>query len=189
MKFWQKRSGRTGAAARKTADTLLNYNLVRVGVLVTLAAAIITSWNGLIFVAGWQGLEGDGRIVTPLMIDAPLVTLTVVRNILIARGHGSKAVLWLTFVLTAYSSFANFAHSVEVNGLDNLGDVVGAATNALAPWLILAMSEVLALIMAKPKLSEAQIEKARKKRLAAQKKAAKKPGDAVALAEPSGVDQ
>ncbi len=177
---------RTGAAARKTADTPFNYFAVRVGVLITLAAALVTSWNGLMFVAGWQGLVGWWQIVTPLMIDAPLVTLTVIRLILIARGQSANAVTVLAYALTAYSSFANFAHSVDANGLDTLGDYVGAATNSIAPWLILAMTEVLGYIMAKPKLSEAQIESARKKRVAAAKKAAKNPSTAIVRVDDVG---
>lgn len=176
----RRRVRRTGATTRKTADTVTNYKLVQAGVLVTLAAAIVTSWNGLMFVGGWQHLEGAWRIVTPLMIDVPLVTLTVVHLILRARGQGSVAVHMLKYSLTVYSSAANFAHSVDVGGLATLPAWGGALTNALAPFLILTMTEVLGLIMAKPKVTEAQIEAAKKKRATAARKAAKKPGAALA---------
>jgi len=141
---------RTGAGETMNPDHIGMHRLIVVGVIVTLLAAIGTSWNGLIFVAGWQKLPEQLRWLTPVMIDVPLVVLTLVRGVLRKRGIRAGGLLWGILGLTLYSSTANFVHTVSGSNFRDLGVLMGALTNALAPWLILSLTEVLWLVITKP---------------------------------------
>jgi len=141
---------RTGAGARLNADHIGLYRLIVGGVIVTLLAAVLTSWNGLVFVAGWQHLPEFMRWLTPVMIDVPLIVLTLVRLALKSRGERSGGLFWLALGLTAFSSMANFLHTSELAGLESVGAWVGSITNALAPFLILMMTEVLGMVVTRP---------------------------------------
>ncbi|KQR90992.1 hypothetical protein ASF93_08735 [Microbacterium sp. Leaf347] len=138
---------RTGSAETINPDHIVMHRLIVAGVLVTLIAAVMTSWNGLAFVASWQELPESLRWLTPLMIDVPLVVLTCARGALRKRGVRARGMLAGIIALTAYSSLANLAHTVDLAGFSSVSAVVGGVTNALAPWLILAMTEVLWLVV------------------------------------------
>jgi len=141
---------RTGAAETINPDHIGMHRLIVVGVILTLGAAIATSWNGLVFVGRWQLLPDVLRWLTPVMIDVPLVVLTLARGALKKRGIRAPALLWGILGLTLYSSAANFIHTIHDADLADAGVWLGALTNALAPWLILSLTEVLWLVVTKP---------------------------------------
>ncbi len=141
---------RVGSAAAINPDDIRMHRLIVVGIIVTLAAAIATSWNGLVYVAEWQLLSPDLRWLTPVMVDVPLVVLTLARGALRKRGIATPGMLVGIVAMTTYSSLANAAHTIAVSGTGSLESVGGILTNALAPWLILAMTEVLWMLVTKP---------------------------------------
>lgn len=142
---------RTGAGARINADSIHLYRLIVAGILATATAAIITSWNGLIYVAGWQGLAVEWRWVTPVMIDVAIVVFTLGKLAKVSRGEGRALFTLGAYGLTAISSAANFLHTVALQGWDDFEDATGAALNALAPLLILLTTEVLGALVTRPK--------------------------------------
>lgn len=141
---------RVGSAETLNADDVRMHRAIVVGVAVSLLAAVITSWNGLMFVAEWQLLPEPWRWLTPVMIDVPLVVLTLARGALRKRGVRASGLLAGIVFLTVFSSAANLAHTLDGRPLDELSVWVGAVTNALAPWLILSMTEVLWLVITRP---------------------------------------
>lgn len=142
---------RTGAGARINADHIWLYRLVVAGILVAAAAAVITSWNGLVFVAEWQGLPSELRPVTPVMIDVPIIVLTLGALAKRSRGESPALFLVLALALTGVSAAANFLHTVAQRGLDDYADWGGAILNALAPGLVLLTTEVLGSLVTRPK--------------------------------------
>jgi hypothetical protein len=138
---------RTGAAATINPDHVGMHKLIVAGVIVTLFAAVVTSWNGLVWVGAQQLLPLLFRPTTPVMIDVPLIVLTLARGALAKRGIDARGLLVGIFALTAFSSAANLLHTVAIGGLGSIPAALGAATNGLAPWLILAMTEVLWLVV------------------------------------------
>ena len=147
---------RTGATSVINPDALWMHYAILGGVTVTLLAAIAVSWNGLMWVGDQQNLPATLWWLTPVMVDVPLVVLTFARGALAKRGFRTPGILVGIFALTIYSSAANLAHSVSLTGLPTAdptapGVVLGASTNALAPWLILSMTEVLWLVATKAK--------------------------------------
>lgn len=169
-----KRTRRTGAGARINADHIGLYWLIVAGILATAGAAIITSWNGLIYVAVWQGLTEEWRWVTPVMIDVAIVVFTL--GSLAKKSRGENLVLFVlgAYGLTAISSAANFLHTIALRGLDDFEDWTGAALNALAPLLILLTTEVLGALVTRPK-------RAPRKRRASRKPAARKPATVATI--------
>lgn len=167
-----KRTRRTGAGARINADHIFLYWLIVAGILATAAAAIITSWNGLIFVAEWQGLAWEWRWVTPVMIDVAIVVFTL--GSLAKKSRGEHVWLFLlgAYGLTAISSTANFLHTTALRGLDSYEDWTGALLNALAPLLILLTTEVLGALVTRPK------------RVARRRKVTKRPARRTATVAP-----
>lgn len=156
---------RTGAGSAVNPDHVGWHYAIVFGVLVTLGAAIAVSWAGLTWVGTKQGL-GPLRWLTPVMIDVPLVVLTLARGALRKRGIDKPAIFRGILALTIYSSAVNVLHSlsvadwsrVDVSSTDALiasvpaliEIVVGAVTNGLAPWLILGLTEVLWVVVTKP---------------------------------------
>ena len=139
---------RTGAAAAVNPDHVGWHRFIVAGVAVTLLAAVATSWHGLVLVAAWQGLPEPMRWVTPVMIDVPLIVLTTARGALAKRGIRARGMLAMIAALTVFSSAANVAHTLVVAAdLTSVPVWCGAITNGLAPWLILAMTEVLWLVL------------------------------------------
>lgn len=141
---------RTGAAEAMNPDSIRLHRFIVLGVLATLAAAVATSWNGLIFVADWQRLPAELRWLTPVMVDVPLVVLTFARGALRKRGIRTPGLAWGIVALTFYSSTANLLHTLDGADLHAASVWFGATTNALAPWLILSMTEVLWLVVTRP---------------------------------------
>lgn len=142
-----KTKHRTGAAATINPDHVGMHRLIVAGVVVTLLAAVVTSWTGLVWVGEQQQLPEPVRWITPVMVDVPLVVLTLARGALAKRGVKATGIVAGIGVLTLFSSSANLLHTVAVAGLDSIPTVLGALTNAIAPWLILAMTEVLWLVV------------------------------------------
>lgn len=145
---------KTGAATTINPDHINMHKLIVAGVVASLAAAVVTSWNGLAFIAEEQGLA-PFTFVTALMIDVPLIVLTLARGALTKRGIQSRWLMVFIIGLTSYSSLANWTHSLATRGIDTPATLQAAVTNALAPWLILLMTEVLWLVTTKQKPSPA----------------------------------
>lgn len=141
---------RTGAAATINPDHIGMHRLILVGVIGTLLAAVLTSWNGLVFVARAQLLAEWLLWLTPVMIDVPLIVLTLARGALRKRGIRTRGLLAGIVALTVFSSSANGLHTIAEGGFDSIPAVIGTLTNALSPWLILAMTEVLWLVVTRP---------------------------------------
>ena len=142
---------RTGAGARLNPDHINMQRLVVVGVVIGFLASILTSWNGLAAVAEWQGLAPAWRWLTPLMIDSPIVVLTLAGLILRKREQSTWLVTVGAYGLTAVSAIANFMHTVSIRGLDSADDWAGAFINALAPFLVLLSTEVLGSLITRPR--------------------------------------
>ncbi|NHF62261.1 DUF2637 domain-containing protein [Microcella pacifica] len=145
-----RKKHRTGAAETVNPDHIGWHRAIVAGVVLTLLAAVMTSWNGLIYVAEQQLLHERLLWLTPVMIDIPLIVLTLARGALRKRGIRARRLLVGILALTIFSSGANFLHTVAETGFDSIPAALGALTNALAPWLILAMTEVLWLVVTKP---------------------------------------
>jgi hypothetical protein len=141
---------RTGAGAALNPDHVGMHRGIVAGVVVTLLAAVLTSWHGLALVAEWQGLPEPMRWVTPVMVDVPLVVLTAARGALAKRGIRTRGMLAGIVALTLFSSTANLVHSLDGADLTAVAVWGGAITNALAPWLILSMTEVLWMVVTRP---------------------------------------
>lgn len=141
---------RTGAGAALNPDHVGMHRGIVAGVVVTLLAAVLTSWHGLTLVAEWQGLPEPMRWVTPVMVDVPLVVLTAARGALAKRGIRTRGMLAGIVALTLFSSTANLVHSLDGADLTTVAVWGGAITNALAPWLILSMTEVLWMVVTRP---------------------------------------
>ena len=150
MRTKTKTRHRTGAAATINPDHIGMHRLILVGVIATLLAAVFTSWNGLVFVAHAQLLTEGWLWLTPVMIDIPLIVLTLTRGALRKRGIRTRALLLGIVALTIFSSTANGLHTIAEAGFDSIPAVIGTLTNALSPWLILAMTEVLWLVVTRP---------------------------------------
>lgn len=150
MKNWITNGHRTGAADTINPDHIGMHRVVVFGVIITLAAAVITSWTGLLWVAEQQLLPPQLWWVTPVMIDVPLIVLTLARGALKKRGIEKRSLMVGIIGLTLFSSFANLLHTIAETGFGTIPAVLGALTNALAPWLIVAMTEVLWLVVTKP---------------------------------------
>jgi hypothetical protein len=150
MKNWFTSGHRTGAADTINPDHIGMHRVVVFGVMVTLAAAVLTSWTGLLWVAEQQLLPSQLLWVTPVMIDVPLIVLTLARGALKKRGIEKRRLLVGIIALTLFSSVANLLHTIAETGFSTIPAVLGALTNALAPWLIVAMTEVLWLVVTKP---------------------------------------
>jgi hypothetical protein len=140
----------TGAQSRINADNIWLYRFIAIGVIAGALAAFATSWTGLLYVAGWQALPVGWEWLTPVMIDIPIVVLSL--GALAKRSRGDNHWWFLAFAvfLTLLSSVANFAHTVSVNGLNDYTDWIGASLNALAPAFVLLTTEVLGSLVTRP---------------------------------------
>lgn len=175
---------RTGAASAVNPDHVGWHRVIVVGVLLSLIAAIATSWNGLVFVGKTQLLPWPPT--TAFMIDVPLVVLTLARGALRKRGIRARGLLWGILALTIYSSAANFLHTVSEAGFDTIAQRLGATSNALAPWLILVMTEVLWLVVTRPIRPRAPRAKAKARRQRSTTPRAATAPAAPTLFEPEG---
>lgn len=169
-----KRTRRTGAGARINADHIGLYWLIVAGILATATAAIITSWNGLIYVAGWQQLPTEFRFVTPVMIDVAIIVFTLGKLAKVSRGEGHVLFTLGAYSLTAVSAAANFLHTIDLGGLASFEAWTGALLNALAPLLILLTTEVLGSLITRPK-------RIPKKRKNARRSTARKPAEVTTI--------
>lgn len=141
---------RTGAQARINADNIWLYRFIALGVIAGALSAFATSWAGLLYVAGWQALPTEWQWLTPVMIDIPIVVLTL--GALAKRSRGENHWWFMSFAvfLTLISSAANFAHTVDVRGLSDYTTWIGAVLNALAPAFVLLTTEVLGSLVTRP---------------------------------------
>jgi len=148
---------RTGAGTRINPDHINMQRLVVVGVVIAFLASVMTSWNGLVAVAEWQGLPTAWRWLTPLMIDVPIVVLTLAGLILRKREDATWLVDVGAYTLTSVSAIANFMHTESVRGLGTPESWAGAIINALAPFLVLLSTEVLGGLITKPRRVSKQV--------------------------------
>lgn len=143
---------RTGAGARMNADALVLYRAVNAGVIIAAAAAIGVSWSGLYAVGAWLLLEPTWAWLVPVMIDVPIVVMTL--GMLAKRSRGES--LWLMSIaaygLTAVSSAANFIHVAadERTDMTTVQGWLGSGVAGLAPMLVLLTTEVLGSLVTKP---------------------------------------
>jgi hypothetical protein len=144
------RKSNTGAQSRINADNIWLYRFIALGVIAGALAAFATSWAGLLYVAEWQALAPEWQWLTPVMIDIPIVVLSL--GALAKRSRGENQWWFLAFAifLTLLSSVANFVHTVAVRGLNDYTDWTGALLNALAPAFVLLTTEVLGSLVTRP---------------------------------------
>jgi len=147
------RRNRTGASARINADNIWLYRFIALGVIAGALSAFATSWAGLLYVAGWQALSAEWQWLTPVMIDIPIVVLTLGALAKRSRGENHRWFLSFAIFLTLLSSAANFAHTVAVRGLSDYTTWIGAILNALAPAFVLLTTEVLGSLVTRPAVS------------------------------------
>ncbi|CAB5219288.1 Protein of unknown function DUF2637 [uncultured Caudovirales phage] len=145
---------RTGAQTRINADNIWLYRFIALGVVAGALAAFATSWAGLLYVAGWQALPAEWQWLTPVMIDIPIVVLSL--GALAKRSRGENQWWFLAFAifLTLLSSAANFAHTVAVAGLNDYTNWIGALLNGLAPAFVLLTTEVLGSLVTRPAVTK-----------------------------------
>ena len=145
---------RTGAQTRINADNIWLYRFIALGVIAGALAAFATSWAGLLYVAGWQALPTEWQWLTPVMIDIPIVVLSL--GALAKRSRGENQWWFLAFAifLTLLSSAANFAHTVAVAGLVDYTNWIGALLNGLAPAFVLLTTEVLGSLVTRPTVTK-----------------------------------
>jgi hypothetical protein len=126
------------------------YRFIALGVVAGALAAFATSWAGLLYVAEWQALAPEWQWLTPVMIDIPIVVLSL--GALAKRSRGENQWWFLAFAifLTLLSAAANFAHTVSVRGLNDYTDWIGASLNGLAPAFVLLTTEVLGSLVTRP---------------------------------------
>jgi hypothetical protein len=172
---------RTGAGARINADNIWLYRLIVLGVVVAAGAAVLTSWNGLVYVAAWQGLLPEWRWITPVMIDVPIVVLTLGALAKRSRGESPALFIILALGLTGVSAAANFLHTVADRGLDDYSDWGGATLNSIAPALVLLTTEVLGQLVTRPK----RVPRSRRRKSAVRRSRAARP---VVVAAPALID-
>ena len=139
-----------GAQARINADNIWLYRFISLGVIAGALSAFATSWTGLLYVAGWQALPNGWEWLTPVMIDIPIVVLSLGALAKRSRGENHWWFLIFAIFLTLLSSAANFAHTVSVNGLRDYTDWIGATLNGLAPAFVLLTTEVLGSLVTRP---------------------------------------
>jgi hypothetical protein len=140
----------TGASTRINADNIWLYRFIALGVIAGALAAFATSWAGLLYVAEWQALAPEWQWLTPVMIDIPIVVLSLAALAKRSRGENHLWFLVFAIFLTLLSSAANFAHTVAIRGLDDYTDWIGASLNALAPAFVLFTTEVLGSLVTRP---------------------------------------
>lgn len=141
---------RTGAQARINADNIWLYRFIAVGVIAGALAAFATSWAGLLYVAQWQALPAEWQWLTPVMIDIPIVVLTLAALAKRSRGENHWWFLAFAVFLTALSGVANFAHTASVRGLGDYTAWIGALLNTFAPAFVLLTTEVLGSLVTQP---------------------------------------
>lgn len=144
-----KRS-RTGAQSRINADNIWLYRFISVGVIAGALAAFATSWAGLLYVAQWQALPAEWQWLTPVMIDIPIVVLTLAALAKRSRGENHWWFVSFAIFLTALSGVANFSHTADVRGLQDYTDWIGAILNTVAPAFVLLTTEVLGSLVTRP---------------------------------------
>jgi hypothetical protein len=172
---------RTGAGARINADHINLYRLIVAGIFATATAALIRSWQGLLYVAAWQGLPSELRWTTAVMLDVAIIVFKLGDLAKASRGENRLLFQIGAYGLTSISSIANWQHTVSLRGLDGFEDLTGAALNALAPLLILLTTEVLGSLVTRPK----RVAKRRPRRVA--KRRGSRPVPPIAIEEPAHV--
>lgn len=180
---------RTGAGARFNPDNIWLYRAVNVGVVLTALAAVLISWQGLVYVASWMELQGPWRALVPIMIDLPIVVFTLATLSKKGRGEAYILLALVAYLLTAVSAAANFLHVTAVRPLDTMEGWVGAILAALAPMLVLLTTEALGTLITKPprpeKAKRANELRDTKKALAAANRELRKLQTAKAAPDPA----
>lgn len=145
-----KKRSRTGAQSRINADNIWLYRFIALGVIAGALAAFATSWAGLLYVAQWQALPNEWQWLTPVMIDIPIVVLTLAALAKRSRGENHWWFLAFAVFLTTLSGVANFAHTAAVRGLTDYTGWIGALLNTFAPAFVLLTTEVLGSLVTRP---------------------------------------
>lgn len=156
-----RRVPRTGAGARMSGDAFGLHLVVQIGVIVIAIASFTISFTSLLDVARWQETPEVLHFLTPVMIDAPVVVLGAATIIFKHREQLAAMHLVRTgsVVATAYSSAANFLHTVSVRGLDTYEDWIGATFNASCPWWVLVCTEILGHLITRPKSERGKVQR------------------------------
>jgi hypothetical protein len=144
----------TGAGARIGGDHIALWWIEVFGTVGIALAAFATSVTSLLSVASWQHTPEVLHFLTPVMIDLPIAVFATMT--ITFKHREQRAPMWfarmLSFTLTAFSSVANFLHTVDVSGgIRGYEDAVGACFNAAAPWIVLACTELLGHLITRPK--------------------------------------
>lgn len=144
---------RTGAGARINADNIWVYRIVVLLVIAAGTSGIIMSWQGLLHVAPWMLLPPALHWVVPVSLDVPIATLALASLAMRSRGRNGVA-RWFTslaLVFTALVGSAQFVYIATETGLLTAQDWTGAIGKTLAPGITLVMTEVLGLLVMRPR--------------------------------------
>lgn len=149
-----KRTRRTGSGARINMDSIVVYRMVAAIVVLSALAAVIASWDGLLYVSAWLMLPAYLSWILPVMIDLPISGLALGALSLKSLGRPFTAGLFTAtaIVFVALAGAANFLYVVSARGLDDFTDWTGAIAKGLAPAITLVMTEALGALIAKQKV-------------------------------------
>jgi phage shock protein PspC (stress-responsive transcriptional regulator) len=144
---------RTGAGARINADNIWVYRVIVVLVVCAGLSGVIMSWSGQLYVAGWFILPPALSWTVPVAFDVPIATLALASLAMKSRGRDGVA-FWFTVIaltFTAMSSAANFLYVSSHTHLLDYQAWTGAVGKGAAPFITLVMSEVLGVLVTRPK--------------------------------------
>lgn len=147
------RTNRTGAGARINADNIHVYRVIVLLVVAAGLSGVIMSWQGLLHVAAWFELPPQLSWTVAMALDVPIATLALASLAMRSRGRNGAA-RWFTtvaLVFTVLVGTANFLYVADISGLVDYRAWAGAIGKGLAPAITLVMSEVLGLLVTRPK--------------------------------------
>jgi hypothetical protein len=153
----------TGKGFRIGGDHPSLHWIVVIGTILTGLASFTISFTSLLAVAVWQRTPEEIHVLTPVMIDLPVIVFSVAT--MIFKHREQRGAMWfariLSWFVTALSSGANFLHTASIGGLDTYEDWIGAGFNGLAPIFVYCTTEILGSILTRPKPKETALAKSK----------------------------
>lgn len=171
-------TARTGAGARINADNIWVYRAIVILVIAVGLSGIVMSWSGQLYIAPWFQLPDVLAWTVPVAFDVPVATLALASLAMKSRGRDGVARWFVTIavVFTVLSAAANFLYVADHSHLANYQAWTGAVGKAVAPFITLAMTEVLGALITRPKV-------VRRRKAATKRKAVARHAAPVAVLE------